>query len=214
MQYIEQSSRILREAFSKVEKRQIAATSSFLSNLNVTVMTELAGFRQAYDQLWQSTVIELEGQREQHQREMTALSSRLTLVVDELVWQKRMGIVQSTLLLLCLALVLFARGGGGPFEVPFMQQVMLKSQAAFRSNPGSDQGSPASRSPVSLFRRRVFKADPDSASPRPGSASDSLDHGGPETPRSLDEQGGMIPTITYTAHEDYSSSDTELEYAE
>ena len=111
LQYIEEQSRILRDAFSKVEKRQISTTSNFLTNLNETVMKELHGFRQAYDQLWQSTVIELEGQREQHQREMVALSARLGMVADELVWQKRMGIVQSTLLLLCLGLVLFSRSG-------------------------------------------------------------------------------------------------------
>ncbi|EMF12137.1 Sad1_UNC-domain-containing protein, partial [Sphaerulina musiva SO2202] len=109
LQYIEEQSRILREAFSKVEKRQVSTTSRFLTQLNETVMVELQGFRQAYDQLWQSTVIELEGQRETYQREMLALSSRLTMVADELVWQKRVGIVQSTLLLMCLVLVLFGR---------------------------------------------------------------------------------------------------------
>ena len=161
LQYIEEQSRILRDAFSKVEKRQISATTTFLSNLNQTVMTELRGFRQAYDQLWQSTVIELEGQREQYQREMLALSTRLTLVADELVWQKRMGIVQSTLLLLCLALVLFARtgNGNGYLEVPLMQQMMNKSQAALGWE--SPQGSPSpaeGRSPVSLFRRKLWRA--------------------------------------------------------
>ena len=161
LQYIEEQSRILRDAFSKVEKRQISTTTSFLSNLNETVMHELHGFRQAYDQLWQSTVIELEGQREQYQREMLALSTRLTLVADELVWQKRMGIVQSTLLLLCLGLVLFARAGNGYLEVPLMQQMMNKSQAAlsrtgWESPPASP--SPDSRIPVSLFRRKIWRS--------------------------------------------------------
>lgn len=162
LQYIEEQSRILRDAFSKVEKRQITATSSFLTNLNDTVMNELRGFRQAYDQLWQSTVIELEGQREQYQREMLALSSRLTLVADELVWQKRMGIVQSTLLLLCLGLVLFARGNNTAYlEVPLMQQVMNKSSAAlarggWETPPASP--SPENRSPVGLFRRKLWRS--------------------------------------------------------
>jgi hypothetical protein len=163
LQYIEEQSRILRDAFSKVEKRQISATTNFLTNLNETVMQELQGFRQAYDQLWQSTVLELEGQREQYQREMLALSSRLTLVADELVWQKRMGIVQSTLLLLCLGLVLFARGGNtnGYLEVPLMQQMMNKSTAAlgrpgWESPPASP--SPENRSPVSVFRRRLWRS--------------------------------------------------------
>ena len=159
LQYIEEQSRILRDAFHKVEKRQLTATTAFLSHINETVITELQGFRQAYDQLWQSTVIELEGQREQYQREMLALSTRLTLVADELVWQKRMGIVQSTLLLLCLALVLFARPGNGYLEMPLVQQMMHKSQTALRSSYNSppNSPSPASRSPVALFRRKVWR---------------------------------------------------------
>ncbi|KAK5741146.1 hypothetical protein LTR17_004086 [Elasticomyces elasticus] len=161
LQYIEEQSRTLRDAFNKVEKRQISATTTFLSQLNDTVMTELHGFRQAYDQLWQGTVIELEGQREQYQREMLALSSRLTLVADELVWQKRMGIVQSTLLLVCLGLVLFARQGNtGYMESTLAQQLMSRSQAAIRAGWESDPNSPSSptsRSPVSIFRRKIWR---------------------------------------------------------
>ncbi|KAI9826909.1 MAG: hypothetical protein M1832_005848 [Thelocarpon impressellum] len=109
LQYIEEQSRILRDAFTKVEKRQLGKTTTFLANLNSTVLTELRGFRQQYDQLWQSTVIELENQREQAQRETLAVSSRLGLLADELVWQKRMAMVQSALLLLCVGLVVFSR---------------------------------------------------------------------------------------------------------
>lgn len=165
LQYIEEQSRILREAFMKVEKRQINATTTFLTHLNGTVMAELHGFRQAYDQLWQSTVIELENQREQYQREMLALSTRLTLVADELVWQKRMGIMQSTLLLLCLGLVLFGRQGNGYLELPLTQHLMLKSQAALRSGWESEANSPSpsSRSPVSLFRRKVWRSNTEPA---------------------------------------------------
>lgn len=181
LQYIEEQSRILRDAFSKVEKRQVTATTNFLSNLNSTVMGELQGFRQAYDQLWQSTVIELEGQREQYQREMLALSTRLTLVADELVWQKRMGIVQSTLLLLCLALVLFNRAGNSALvEMPLLQQMMNKSQAAliragWESPPGSrspEDRSPENRSPVSLFRKKLWRH---STEPVGGHATDDMD---------------------------------------
>ncbi|KAF2172765.1 hypothetical protein M409DRAFT_16730 [Zasmidium cellare ATCC 36951] len=165
LQYIEEQSRILRDAFSKVEKRQVGSTTKFLSQLNETVMTELHGFRQAYDQLWQSTVIELEGQRETYQWEMLALSARLTMVADELVWQKRMGIVQSTLLLLCLALVLFGRSSNGYIEMPLMQQMMNRSTAALRAGWESPPNSPSpdSRSPVSLFRRKLWRSSTEPA---------------------------------------------------
>jgi hypothetical protein len=198
LQYIEEQSRILRDAFSKVEKRQLASTTKFLSQLNGTVMGELQGFRQAYDQLWQSTVIELEGQREQYQREMLALSTRLTLVADELVWQKRMGIVQSTLLLLCLALVLFNRNGNSALvEMPLLQQMMNKSQAALRSGWESPTGfrsqddhSPDNRSPVSLFRKRYWQRR--STEPASGHATDFTD----SRPQSRDASHAMRPDVT------------------
>ncbi|KAF2158084.1 hypothetical protein K461DRAFT_215494, partial [Myriangium duriaei CBS 260.36] len=109
LQYIEEQSRILRDAFAKVEKRQVRKTERFLESLNATVNTELQSFRTEYDQLWQSTVIELETHRRMYQQEMQAVSSRLNLVAEELLFQKRMSIVQSTLLVLCVALVLFHR---------------------------------------------------------------------------------------------------------
>ncbi|TVY38176.1 Uncharacterized protein LSUB1_G002239 [Lachnellula subtilissima] len=107
--YIEEQSKILREAFSKVEKKQLQKSTSFLDMLNNTVFAELRGFRQQYDEIWQSTVISLESQREESRREILAISSRLNILADEVVFQKRMSIVQSILLLLCLGLVIFSR---------------------------------------------------------------------------------------------------------
>jgi hypothetical protein len=129
LQYIEEQSKILRDAFSKVEKRQLAKTEEFLHHLNDSVRAELKTFRQQYDQLWQSTVIELETHREQYQREILAVTSRLSIVADELVFQKRMAVVQSTLLLLCLGLVLFVRTGGSALDLPLMQNVLNKSHS-------------------------------------------------------------------------------------
>ncbi|TAQ84155.1 hypothetical protein B7494_g7529 [Chlorociboria aeruginascens] len=109
LKYIEEQSRILREAFSKVEKKQIQKATTFLEGLNNTVLAELRGFRQQYDEIWQSTVISLESQRAESQREILAISSRLNILADEVIFQKRMSIIQSVLLLLCLGLVIFSR---------------------------------------------------------------------------------------------------------
>ena len=109
LKYIEEQSKILREAFSKVEKKQLQKSTSFLDTLNSTVLAELRGFRQQYDEIWQSTVISLESQKEESRREILAISARLNILADEVVFQKRMSIVQSILLLLCLGLVIFSR---------------------------------------------------------------------------------------------------------
>jgi hypothetical protein len=109
LKYIEEQSKILREAFTKVEKKQLQKTGVFLDTLNSTVLDELRGFRQQYDEIWQSTVISLESQREESHREILAISTRLNILADEVVFQKRMSIIQSVLLLLCLGLVIFSR---------------------------------------------------------------------------------------------------------
>lgn len=219
LQYIEEQSRILRDAFSKVEKRQLTSTTNFLAHLNSTVMGELQGFRKAYDQLWQSTVIELEGQREQYQREMLALSTRLTLVADELVWQKRMGIVQSTLLLLCLALVLFNRTGNSALvEMPLLQQMMNRSQAALRSGWESPTGSrspedrsPENRSPVSLFRKKLWRHSVD---PGSGHATDATDNDSRPQSRDATHEGPEVTLRAPTPHLVLTDSEEEGEWKE
>ncbi|KAH0276079.1 hypothetical protein KCU71_g17908, partial [Aureobasidium melanogenum] len=149
LQYIEEQSRILRDAFIKVEKRQIKKTEAFLESLNSTVFAELQDFKQQYDQLWQSTVIELDNHRDQYQREIHAVSVRLSIVADELLFQKRMAIAQMTVLMVCLGLVLFVRTGGGTsLDMPIIQQMINKShfvRGAYDSplnSPSPDQTSP------------------------------------------------------------------------
>ncbi|KAB5558310.1 UNC-like C-terminal-domain-containing protein [Coniochaeta sp. 2T2.1] len=110
LQYIEEQSRFLQDALQKMEKRQVSRVDAFLDSLNKTVFAELRNVRAQYDQIWQSTVIALESQREQSQRETVALSERLSLLADEVVFQKRMAILQSVLLLAALVLVIFSRG--------------------------------------------------------------------------------------------------------
>ncbi|KAH7037816.1 UNC-like C-terminal-domain-containing protein [Microdochium trichocladiopsis] len=113
MQYIESQSRFLQEALAKLEKRQVAKVDQFLNTLNNTVLNELREVRVQYDEIWQSTVIALETQREQAEREIVALGARVGVLADEVVFQKRMAIVQSILLLICLVLVIFSRGFAG-----------------------------------------------------------------------------------------------------
>ena len=152
LQYIEEQSRILREAFTKVEKRQLAKTTTFLETLNVTVLSELREFRLQYDQIWQSTVLELSSQREQSQREVIALSSRLTLLADEILWQRRLVYLEFGLILLCLGLVIFFRNpaGSSPYlELPLLQNMVSKPSASFARYLNLD--SPPSSRPVSRY---------------------------------------------------------------
>ncbi|KAK4462497.1 UNC-like C-terminal-domain-containing protein [Cladorrhinum samala] len=124
LQYIEEQSKFLQDVLLKLERKQLSRVDSFLDTLNKTVLSELRNVRTQYDQIWQSTVIALETQREQSNREIVALTTRLNVLAEEVVFQKRMAIFQSVLLLSCLVLVIFnssnsaANNSSSSFAIP------------------------------------------------------------------------------------------------
>jgi hypothetical protein len=168
--YIEEQSRILRDAFSKVEKRQLAKTSTFLENLNVTVLNELRQFREQYDQVWKSVALEFETQRIQYHQEIFSLSAQLGVLADELVFQKRVAVIQSIMVLFCFGLVLFSRGAVSSYmEFPSVQNMVSRSYSLRSSSPpfSSPSMSPSSTRPTSSYRRghrrNISDDAPDSA---------------------------------------------------
>lgn len=109
LKYVEDQSRYIQEALAQTDEKKLSEAEALLGSLNRTVHAELGSLHEQYDQVWQSTVIALETQREQSQSELVALSSRLNVLADEVVFQKRMSIGQSILLLCCLVLIIFSR---------------------------------------------------------------------------------------------------------
>ncbi|KAK7747101.1 hypothetical protein SLS62_009156 [Diatrype stigma] len=158
LQYIEQQSQFLRSALARLERRQVSRVDAFLDGLNRTVLVELRDARSQCDAIWQGTVLALESQREQAERELVALGERLGVLADEVVFQKRMAIAQSALLLVCLVLVIFSSRNGGPaiagaggmgmgmgmgmgaFESYYPSQFLAASPTFFPSTPKAGSG--------------------------------------------------------------------------
>lgn len=147
MQYIEDQSRFLQDALARMERKQISRVDTFLDTLNRTVLAELRSVRSQYDQIWQSTVIALESQRDQSQREIVALSDRLSVLAEEVVFQKRMAILQSILLLACLVLIIFSRAFGGAASTVTFSGTPRHSRWAFTMpmSPPPSAGPPTGR---------------------------------------------------------------------
>lgn len=157
--YIEEQSRILRDAFNKVEKRQLAKTTTFLENLNTTVLNELKEFRDQYDHVWRSVVVEFEHQRIQYHHEIQSMASQLGVLADELVFQKRMSVIQGIFILICFGFILFSRGTvGGYIEFPSVHNMVSRSRSySLRSSSTSFESpstSPTSTRPSSYPRKR------------------------------------------------------------
>ncbi|KAJ5176953.1 uncharacterized protein N7482_002830 [Penicillium canariense] len=156
--YIEEQSRILRDAFNKVEKRQLAKTSTFLENLNVTVLNELREFREQYDHVWKSVAFEFEHQRMRYHQEVHSLSAQLGVLADEMVFQKRVTVIQSIMVLCCLAVVLFSRGSVSNYmEFPRVQRMVARSYSLRSSSPPfvSPSTSPVSTRPTSSYHENA-----------------------------------------------------------
>jgi hypothetical protein len=148
--YIEEQSRILREAFNKVEKRQLSKTTTFLEHLNTTVLTELREFRSQYDQIWRSVAIELESQRFQYHQELYSVTAQLAVLADELVFQKRVSVIQSIFVLVCFGLVLFSRSSVGNYiDLPSVQSMVARGYSLRPSSPifGTPTGGRSKSSP-------------------------------------------------------------------
>lgn len=198
LQYIEEQSRILRDAFSKVEKRQLSKTTAFLENLNSTVITEMHSFRSQYDRIWQSTVLELSSQREQSRNDVVALTARLSVLAEEIVFQKRMAILQFVLILLCFGLVLFSRGFSASSAI-LLQNVLDMSSA----HPGlfeSPRSTPPSTRPPSRYgifgRGSSFATNATEESPLRADEVTGATNGIKETSTSWNATNG--PSIAYS----------------
>ncbi|KAI6247857.1 hypothetical protein HI914_04425 [Erysiphe necator] len=111
--YISEATSHLHQAFAalsrNITRAQLTKTTVFLDAINSTVLSELRRFSQQYDEIWQSTVISLESQKEDSRRQTLAISERLNILAQEVVWQRRMSMIQSVLLLLCLGIMIFSR---------------------------------------------------------------------------------------------------------
>lgn len=196
--YIEEQSRILRDAFNKVEKRQLAKTSTFLENLNITVLNELKEFREQYDHVWRSVAFEFEHQRLRYHQEVHSMSAQLGVLADELVFQKRVSVIQSIMVLCCFALVLFSRGSVSNYmEFPRVQRMVARSYSLRSTSPifVSPSASPGSTRPGSSYR--------ENANHQRSLSDSSSSQASPATPAS--------PTVAYIPPTPTSEVSPEIE---
>ena len=156
LQYIEEQSRLMRDTFTKMEKSHMTKMEQLFELINTSAFADLKTYvgvsfpallftwiantkqRDKYDQLWQSTVLALESQRSHSEREMLMISTRLTLLADEVIFQKRMYQLNTVLLVITIGVVLFSRNDR--LAMPLTRHLRTKSSIRiFESPPTSPQ---------------------------------------------------------------------------
>ena len=134
------------------------------------------------------------------------MSARLGILANEVILQKRMAIIQSVLLFLCLAFVIFSRSSiSEHLELPMMQNVMSRSRRRRQSRCESQSTSPALTRPGSSREgggEELFEMDSEHR-------QCSHDDGGTTSPTRLTVQHSLSRSISSNELSD-SESRSEL----
>ncbi|KAJ4418152.1 hypothetical protein N0V82_005727 [Gnomoniopsis sp. IMI 355080] len=206
LQYIEEQSRFLQDSLQKMERRQISRIDNFLSKLNNTVFDELRSVKAQYDQHWQSTVLELESQREHFDRQVLTLTMRVNLLADEVGFLKLMMIVLIILQVCCLVVVLFPRGPPGGEQWTTTGQFFNTYLGSPRLPPGSPQSSVRRNGNLTPTHMRRIGRHAISGMLRPGAIQRSVS--GPAATASFTDK--VLPlTPTSERSEPFDRSDNE-----
>lgn len=110
LRYIEDQSQNLRELLHKIEKKQNNRIESFFNEFNSTVISQFQTFQEQYSKLLITTILDAKTHQQRVNQDIEAMSYRLKLLTDELVYQKNMGIIQAIVLLTILIFVIITRG--------------------------------------------------------------------------------------------------------
>ena len=100
--------------------------------------------------------LDLSTYRQEHQREIIALSSRLSILADELVFQQRVSIAQSVLLVLCLGLLLFGTTGRNSIAVDSSGSAKLLNGDVATSTSIHNAGAPLLQQILTRLQRALW----------------------------------------------------------
>ncbi|KAI0754471.1 UNC-like C-terminal-domain-containing protein [Daedaleopsis nitida] len=103
--------------YTRYVEEQTAGMRDILRRLTED-LGRLDGIGKAQAQLYQRSVVELEKQTQRLEDEQRVLISRVNLLTDEVVLEKRLGIAQLCLLLTVLVFMALTRGSRGDYAAP------------------------------------------------------------------------------------------------
>ncbi|KAF8539269.1 UNC-like C-terminal-domain-containing protein [Trichophaea hybrida] len=181
LQYIEEQSRLMRDTFANMEKSHVSKMERLLEAVNSSAFTDLKTYRDKYDQLWQSTVLALEAHRSHSEREMLAISTRLSFLADEVIFQKRMYQLNTLLLVITIGVVIFSRNDR--LAMPLGRHLRTHSTIRIFESPPT---SPQPENPIISMKRN--------------NSDDSIDNlGSPISPPTSREQSPVVGTESASA---------------
>ncbi|CEH11913.1 Uncharacterized conserved protein [Ceraceosorus bombacis] len=170
LQYIEHSTQMLRDVFARMERRQEERMGEMLRALNASNWRQIEGLKRRQQVDLQQAIFEFDVHRQQVDAERGRLVAEMHVLANEVLQEKRFGIVQLMLLLCLFVIMAFTRGSsaaaplihsglarlGGNTPIALQKRLGLHSPLTLtprRSALRQAQTSPANASDLKQERR-------------------------------------------------------------
>ncbi|KTW31604.1 hypothetical protein T552_00242 [Pneumocystis carinii B80] len=98
LQYIEQQSKILRNIFIKMEKKQDNKIDFITQTLNSTLFSRLNSLKHQYEELWQNILSKIEYERDKSKKDVDMVASKLEYLSNEILIQRWIIVFQFLIL--------------------------------------------------------------------------------------------------------------------
>ncbi|CDK26926.1 unnamed protein product [Kuraishia capsulata CBS 1993] len=155
--YIEEQSKLLSKAFEKMEKRQITKFDLLVSAFNISIHSQLSQLKSLYTSFQDDTLVLLNDQRRKHAELLTMSASEVDSLASQLAAQKRLGLLNSIVLICLLIYIVVTRDTFIEAEVLEDQQFddSQSSHSARSDSPSPIISSPSSTTSLPKKRHKI-----------------------------------------------------------
>lgn len=108
--YLDDQNRMLNEVFETMEQKHREQLLQLVGQLNATASLRIDTMKRRYERLYRMTARELEMTKNETAKELQELSSKLHIMADQVVFEKRLSLIQ---LILLISLFLFTAANNG-----------------------------------------------------------------------------------------------------
>ncbi|KAG2177569.1 hypothetical protein INT44_008081, partial [Umbelopsis vinacea] len=108
--YLDDQNRMLNEVFETMEDRHREQLLQLVGQLNSTASLRIDTMKRRYERLYRMTARELETTRNETAKELQELTAKLHIMADQVVFEKRLSLIQ---LILLISLFLFTAANKG-----------------------------------------------------------------------------------------------------
>lgn len=108
--YLDEQNRMLNEVFETMEDRHREQLLQLVGQLNSTAILRIDTMKRRYERLFRMTARELEMTKNETAKELQELTSKLHIMADQVVFEKRLSLIQ---LILLISLFLFTAANKG-----------------------------------------------------------------------------------------------------